>query len=80
MYDFAGGLVESQAGTARADTIRPYAVIGKVPKATKCWFLALFRSFRKTQEENPPVFSPEGFSLQYQGICQGVYTRYISMI
>ena len=32
MYDFDGGLVESQAGTARADTIRPYAVIGRIPK------------------------------------------------
>ena len=29
MHDFAVGLANSKEGTARADNIRPYAVIGK---------------------------------------------------
>ena len=49
MRDFAVRKVNAQLVTARADNIRLYTVIGKVPKATKCCFLALFRSFRETQ-------------------------------
>ena len=83
MYDFAVRKANPQPVTARADDIRPYAEIGKFRRwGNKVLAHCAFPQLPENTEIKPSgIFHRRDFRYSAMGsVCQGVYTRNISMI